>query len=254
MSTPMRWGPPPRGGRGGGGSYHVLGVYIPRPVAWLILIVLAMSAGGSLLDRMGIPLVRSSWLSVDQVWQGEVWRVVTWAPLDLSPLGLLFGCLLLYFVGPDLLRRWGTRRFLLSFFGGGALVGAITCLIGRYVWRDVAGVPHLGLWPILEGLMIAWAVLFPDRQILVYFALPVAGRNLIVLTVAITVVMAALNGFPLFVPHFTAELAALVYMDVLSVRPWIARGRLALFQRRYRRRTAKLTRIDRDDDPPRWTH
>src|SRR4051812_25402922 len=81
MSTPMRWGPPPRGGRGGGGSYHVLGVYIPRPVAWLILIVLAMSAGGSLLDRMGIPLVRSSWLSVDQVWQGEVWRVVTWAPL-----------------------------------------------------------------------------------------------------------------------------------------------------------------------------
>jgi len=33
----------------------------------------------------------------------------------------------------------------------------------------------------------------------------------------------------------------------------LARGRLAWFQRGYRRRTAKLTRIDRDD-PPRWTH
>jgi hypothetical protein len=42
-------------------------------------------------------------------------------------------------------------------------------------------------------------------------------------------------------------------MDVISVRPWIARARLAWFQSRYRRRTAKLSRVDRDE-PPRWTH
>ena len=98
-------------------------------------------------------------------------------------------------------------------------------------------------------------MLYRDRQILVMFVLPMAGRNLIALTIAITVVMAALYGFPLFLPHFVAEFAALVYMDVISVRPWILRARLALFQRRYKRRTAKLTRVDRDpDEPPRWTH
>jgi len=67
--------------------------------------------------------------------------------------------------------------------------------------------------------------------------------------------MAALYGFPLFLPHFVAEALALVYMDVISIRPWILKARLALFQRRYQRRTAKLTAVDRGrDEPPRWTH
>ncbi|PYQ50652.1 MAG: hypothetical protein DMF78_15110, partial [Acidobacteria bacterium] len=135
----MRWGPPPsRGGGGGGGSYRILGVFIPRPIVWLMAAVLFMSAFGALLGRLGIPLLRYSVLIVGDVWGGEVWRLVTWALIELSPLGLLFGCLLLYFIGPDLLRRWGTRRFFVNFFGGAALVGAITCLIGRFVWSEVA--------------------------------------------------------------------------------------------------------------------
>ncbi len=255
MST-MRWGaPPPRGGGGGGGSYHILGIDIARPIAWLIATVVAMSAFGSLLERVGIPVLSYSVLFVGQVWGGEVWRLVTWAPLELSPLGLVFGCLLLYFIGPDLLNRWGTQRFFALFFGGAALVGAATCVVGRFLWPAVSSVPHLGLWPMQEALIIAWAALYRDRQILLFFALPVAGRNLIGLTIVVTVIFAALNGFPQFVPHFLAELAALLYMDVISVRPWILRARLALFQRRYKRRTAKLTEVDRDPgEPPRWTH
>lgn len=254
----MRWGaPPPRGGGGGGGggSYHVLGIYVLRPIAWLIALVVVMSAFGSLLERTGMPVLSYSVLLVDRVWAGEVWRLVTWAPLELNPLGLIFGCLLLYFIGPDLLRRWGTVRFFSIFFGGAVLVGAATCAIGRFAWTEVSLVPHFGLWPMEEAFIIAWAALFRDRQILLFFALPVSGRNLIGLTIVITVVMAALGGFHRFVPHFLAELAALVYMDVIPVRPWIARGRLALFQRRYKRRTAKLTGVDRGrDEPPRWTH
>jgi membrane associated rhomboid family serine protease len=255
MPTPMRWGAPPRSGGGGSGSYHVLGVFLLRPIAWLIAIVLFMSAFGSLLERLGVPILSYSVLMVGRVWSGEVWRLVTWAPIELSPLGLVFGCLLLYFIGPDLVRRWGTRRLFAFFFGGAALVGALTCVIGRFLWTEVAMVPHMGLWPMEEAMIIAWAALFSDRQILLFFALPVAGRNLIGLTIAITVVMAALGGFHRFVPHFVAEIAALVYMDAIPVRPWVARARLAWFQRRYKRRTAKLMGIDRDrDEPPRWTH
>jgi hypothetical protein len=202
MPTALRWGPPPPGG-GGRGSYRILGVFVPRPIAWLIALVLFFSAIGSLLERAGVPLLRSSVLLVDDVWRGEVWRLVTWVPIELSPIGLLFGCLL--------------------------------------------------LWPMLEALVIAWATLFQDRQILLFFALPVAGRNLIVLTIAITIVMAALAGFAQFVPHFVAEVAALFYMRVIPVRLWLAQARLGLFQRRYRRETARLLGRDRDE-PPRWKH
>jgi hypothetical protein len=73
------------------------------------------------------------------------------------------------------------------------------------------------------------------------------------MTIALTFVWAALGGFPLFVPHFVAETVALLYMNVIPVRSWTARTRLVWFQRGYRRRTAKLMRVDRDE-PPRWTH
>ena len=254
MGSAMRWGPPPpRGGGGGGGGYDILGLYILKPIAWLIALVIGMSAFGALLERTGLPIVSLSLLLVDNVWRGQVWRLVTWAPLELDLLGLLFGCLMLYFIGPDLLRRWGTRGFFTFFFGGAAIVGVLTCLVGRFLWPEVALVPHRGLWPMNEALIVAWAALFRDRQILFMFALPMAGRNLIALTVAITVVMGALYGFVLFVPHYIAEVLAMAYMDVIPARRWSAQARLAWFQRRYKRRTEKFTRIDRDE-PPRWTH
>lgn len=254
MASSMRWGaPPPRGGGGGGGSYHVLGVYILKPIAWLMALVVGLSAGGALLERMGVPVLTSTLLVPGLVWAGQPWRILTWAPLELSPIGLLFGCLLLYFIGPDLLRRWGVRRFFALFFGGAAVVGLITCLIARVLWPRIAAIPYTGLWPVEEALIIAWASLFRDRQILVMFALPMAGGNLIALTVGITVVMAALSGPELFVPHFVAEALALAYVDVIPLRRWTARARLALFQRRYKKRTEKFTRIDRDG-PSRWTH
>ena len=219
MST-MRWGaPPPRGGGGGGGgSYHVLGVFILKPIAWLIALVLFMSAFGSLLQRIGIPILSKSVLVPAEVFRGEVWRLLTWAPLELSALGLLFGSCSSTSSGPISSGTGGRRRFFANFFGGAVVVGAVTSLIGRFVWTEVAPFPYLGLWPMNEAMIIAWAALFRDRQILVMFALPMAGRNLIVLTIAMTVVMAALYGFPLFLPHFVAELVALVYMDVISVR------------------------------------
>ena len=253
MGSAMRWGaPPPRGGGGGGGSYHILGLFILKPIAWLIALVLGMSAGGALLERLGVPVLTLSILVPQLVFAGQVWRLLTWAPLELQPISLLFGCLLLYFVGPDLLRRWGVRRFFALFFGGAMVVGAITCLIARAV-PVLAGFPFLGLWPMNEALIIAWAALFSDRQILVMFALPTSGRNLIWLTIAITVVMAALSGFLPFLPHFVAEGLALAYMDVIPVRRQLAKARLAWFQRGYKRRTSKLTSVDRDE-PPRWTH
>src|SRR5687768_9599732 len=112
MASSMRWGaPPPRGGGGGGGSYNILGLFIAKPIAWLIALVIGMSAGGALLERLGVPVLSLSLLVVPEVWRGEVWRLVSWAPLELDALGLLFGCLMLYFVGPDLLHRWGRRHF-----------------------------------------------------------------------------------------------------------------------------------------------
>jgi membrane associated rhomboid family serine protease len=256
----MRWGAPGGGsgwggGGGGGGTYNVFGLYIAKPIAWVIAATLVMTAGGALLQRNGVALYTYRLLGPDWVLRGEVWRLFTWIFLEPDPLGLVFGCLLLYFIGPDLLHRWGRRRFFLLYFGAGAIVGLLTCLVARFLVTEVYRAPFTGLWPMQEAMIIAWAVLMPDRQIRVFFVLPLAGRHLISFTIAVTFVFAFLNGFPRYIPHFIAEAIALVYMDVFSFRRAYLRARMAMLQRDYKRRTTHMRVVDRErDEPPRWTH
>ena len=258
MASYRRWGAAGGGGSPlpgrGFGSYHVFGIFIAKPVAWLIAATLLVSAGGMLLQRNAVPVLTYLVLTAPEVWHGEVWRLVPWVLVEPQPLALIFGCLILYFIGADLARAWGARRFIVLYFAGAAVVGALTCLVARFS-TDVALATHVGMWPMQEALIIAWASLFPDRRILAYFVLPLGGRNLIVFTVAGTLIFAMIGGFAQFVPHFLAELLALLYMDVLSVRRLYLRGRMAMLQRDYKRRTAHLKMVDRDEEkPPRWMH
>ena len=51
------------------------------------------------------------------------------------------------------------------------------------------------MWPLADALIIAWATLFPTRQMLVYFVIPLGGRNLIYATLGGTLIFALLAGF-----------------------------------------------------------
>src|SRR5688572_3336947 len=108
MSSPMRWGaPPPRGGGwgGGGGNYHILGLYIRKPIAWLMAGILFTSIGTAVVPA----IAANTPLETGHVWSAQVWRLVTWSLLELNPLGLIFELLMVYFFSPDLIARWGVR-------------------------------------------------------------------------------------------------------------------------------------------------
>jgi membrane associated rhomboid family serine protease len=224
-------------------------------VAWLIGAVLVLSIGSATVPGMLSTLA----LQTGDVWSGQLWRLVTWCLLELMPLNLVFEIVLLYFFCPDLISRWGTRGFFIRLFGCGALTAAIVCLAFKVIPGEVGAtlgrVPFAGLFALSEAIVIAWGALMPDRQILLLFVIPMSGRNLIFASIAITVIFAAMGGFIMYIPVFVAEGIALVYFDVFSFRRLYLRGRMAMLQRDYKRRTAHLQVVDRDrDEPPRWTH
>jgi membrane associated rhomboid family serine protease len=259
MSSPMRWGaPPPRGGGwgGGGGGYYIIGYFIPKPIVWLGVAILIASAGGALLQGFGIPALSYTVLSASKVWNGEIWRLLTWSLLALEPLSLVFSLLALFFFGPDLMGRWGRRRFFTLYFVSGAIVGALTCLVARFLAPLLMPLPMPGVFAVLEMMVIAWAVLFPDRTILLFLVLPIRARHLIPITIFITVLMGIFGSFVMLTPYLIAIALALVYMDVFSFRRAYLRTRMAMLQRDYKRRTSGLRAVDRDkgEEPPRWTH
>jgi membrane associated rhomboid family serine protease len=226
------------------------------PVAALMGATLFVTAIGSLVDRTIRPVFTYLVLDPHKVFDGQLWRLPAWVLVEPSGLSLIFGLLLLFFIAPEVLYRWGTRRFFLAYFGGTAVIGAVTCLIGWLFWTDVYDSSYVGMWPTLAALIIAWAGLFPDRVIRVYFVLPLSGRHLIAFEIAATIVMGFVDGFVYYAPHYVAEVVALVYMDVFSFRRLYLRGRMAMLQRDYKKRTTNLRAVDdRDrDEPPRWTH
>jgi membrane associated rhomboid family serine protease len=254
MSTFRRWGPPSRS-RFGTGSYHLLGMFVPKPIVWLIGATLLVTAVGALLQRNGVPMLTYAVLLPEWTVRGELWRLVSWCLVELDPLNLVFGCYFLFVLGPVLLQTWGTRRFFAIYFGTAALSAGVTCLVGYTLWSEVFRIKYSGMWPVLDALVIAWAVLQPDAQMRMFFVLPMAGRHLVTFTIALTVVLAFISGFPYYIPHFAAQAFALLYMDVFSVRRLYLKGRMAMLQRDYRRRTAHLRMVERDEDkPPRWMH
>jgi membrane associated rhomboid family serine protease len=260
MASYRRWGGGTSGRVGGGigsGSYHVLGFVIPKVVGWLVIATIGATALGAVLGRNGIPVVPNADLNPALVWTGQLWRLVTWGLFEYGwdGLNLIFGCAALLLVGRDLATRWTAGRLLAIYFGTMAVAGAVTCVIARLLWPTLMGADYLGMWPAINGLFIAWAVMNPEASVYISFVLPVKGRNLIYVIVGMTVIFSMIKGPAFFIPHFAAELFMLLYMDVISVRRLFLRGRMAMLQRDYKRRTAHLRMVERDEEkPPRWMH
>ena len=105
--------------------------------------------------------------------------------------------------GRDLAAFWGGVRYLLVCAGVAVGAGVLTTLIGL-IWADVHNSQYLSIWALAYALIVAWALLFPNRTILFMFMLPAAGKNLLYLTLGMTGLFAIMYGVSNFVPHFLA--------------------------------------------------
>ncbi len=244
----MRFGHRPQG------SVAILGRRYPASAVGLAAAVFAVSVVGALW-----PALRGFVVLMPQLaWGGEAWRLATWALLELNALSLVFAVLMLVWIGSDLARAWGTRRYLGVAFALAVVPGLLTCLIAL-AWPSLMLFPLYSSWAVVEGLTIAWALSFPTRQIFFFFVLPLNGRRLIAATVGLTALYAVFSGseWPFFIPHFLSQALVLVFMDRLAIvrRLWL-KVRLAAYERELRRRAGHLRVVPRqrpdDDDRPRW--
>jgi membrane associated rhomboid family serine protease len=222
---------------------------VPSAVGALITAFVIASVAGAL----GADAVRvRAALLPGYVWRGEIWRLVTWSFVETDPLSLIFGAMMLYMFGRDLCFAWGPRRFLVTFFGITAAAAAATCILGRVAWPVLMQKYWLTSWPIIDALVVAWAMIFPERQILLMFALPVSGRALLGITVGGTLLWAIFNrDFAAYVPHLLAQALMVVFLRGYSPRGFWQTLRIKAYERRARRRASHL-KVIRKEDPPRW--
>lgn len=122
------------------------------------------------------------------VLRGQVWRAFTFLfiPPASGPLWTILWLGVLYTYSVALEREWGDFRFTL-FYGLGAATTVAASL--------TLGLP-LGNVPLNTSLFLAFAALYPDFELLLFFVLPVKARWLAAVAwigVAWNVLM---GGFP----------------------------------------------------------
>ena len=104
---------------------------------------------------------------------GEVWRLVTFVfvPAYSSPFALLISPYFYYWIGSTLERQWGTAKFNLYYISG-----ALLTVLGVVLASLITGNPYLtaaGTGYVNLSMFFAFAFLFPDTTVLLFFILPV---------------------------------------------------------------------------------
>jgi len=115
--------------------------------------------------------------------------------------------LALWMFGADLERTWGTRRFLKFYFFCG--IGAGICVVlCNYVlpWGNPA-IPTIGSSGAIYGILMANAILFPDRSILWGFLIPIKMKYFVMIVGAI----AFLSSFQVNAVSEFAHLGGLLF-------------------------------------------
>ncbi|MEO0794352.1 MAG: hypothetical protein AAFX93_04265 [Verrucomicrobiota bacterium] len=128
--------------------------------------------------------VESLALDPSKVIQGEVWRIFTFLlepPMARISLWLILIWYIFYFFGSTLEKEWGEFRYNLFI-----LVGVLCTVIGGMLTLLI---PIAGGYPLSNGYlltspMLAFAILFPNFEIRVYFILPVKMKWIAVFTLA----------------------------------------------------------------------
>jgi len=104
---------------------------------------------------------------------GEVWRLGTFVfvPAYSSPFALLISLYFYYWIGSTLERQWGTAKFNLYYISG-----ALLTVLGVVLASLITGNPYLtaaGTGYVNLSMFFAFAFLFPDTTVLLFFILPV---------------------------------------------------------------------------------
>jgi membrane associated rhomboid family serine protease len=105
----------------------------------------------------------------DVVQRGWLWQLVTYMFLHAGIFHILFNMLALWMFGAELERIWGTRYFLKFYFLTGIGAGALTVIFSLLPFdfaRLVQGTVIVGASGAIYGLLLAYAMYFPDRPIL----------------------------------------------------------------------------------------
>ena len=161
-------------------------------VSNLMIYVIAISGLGMLISMVN-PYIYYQYLSLDfyQIFHhGQVWRLITFLLCPSAggsgSSGLFWFVIMAwvyYSIGSNLERIWGRFRFTLFYLSGIVMILVVT-LAAYLIMGIVYPAQEVGIWLgmqvtleyVTDSLFLAFALVFPDVQFLLFFIIPVKAK------------------------------------------------------------------------------
>lgn len=163
------------GGYAGGGGPGLFG-YTLTP--WVRRLLLANFAVFVVVNLMGIvswPWVRDTFGFSAASFLIHPWSPITYMFVHGSFLHVFFNMVILFFFGPPIERAWGGREFI-KFY---VVCGVGAALTSFLLIRIVGSPTVVGASGALYGVMLAFALKWPNTPVLLWFILPVKVKYLV---------------------------------------------------------------------------
>ncbi len=110
-----------------------------------------------------------------------VWQLVTYMFLHGGFLHLFLNMYALLIFGIPVEQAWGGKRFLAYYMITGTGAGVAIFLINAFMGGINYLTPTIGASGAIFGLLLAFGMLFPDAEILLFFVIPIRAKFLVFL-------------------------------------------------------------------------
>jgi membrane associated rhomboid family serine protease len=146
-----------------------------------------------------------------------LWQPVTYMFLHGGTFHILFNMLALWMFGVELERMWGSRYFTKFYFVSGvgaAVVQTLLSFVPLAALQQVYYVQTIGASGAIYGVLLAYALYFPNRPIFLYFVFPVPAKYFVMIMggIALLASTGGAGGGIAHTTHLGGMVAAYLYL------------------------------------------
>jgi membrane associated rhomboid family serine protease len=206
--------------------------FFPPVIKWLLIAnaasYLLFGFGGRMFYIGGIPLeyFANTYFGLMPLDHGFYpWQLITYQFLHFDFMHILYNMVFgLWMFGMEVEHVWGAKRFLTFYLVCGVIAGIFQLVLapilepGSVVTALGQGIPTIGASGAVYGVLVAFAMMFPDRYIFIYFLLPVKAKYLIFGLIVFGVLSVGGQGAIANLAHLGGAAAGYAYVLVLARR------------------------------------
>ena len=163
----------------------VVDAFGPGPITPAVKAIILANVGFFVVSLLYRPII--GWLGLVPeavVEHGWLWQPATYLFLHADAMHILFNMLGIWMFGTELERRWGTKLFAKYYAITGVGAG-LTVIAASFLpvdaLRATYGAVTIGASGALYGLLMAFAIYYPDRPILMFLLFPIPAKYFVMI-------------------------------------------------------------------------